>query len=128
MLPKELDNKGYICPNCKATFSTLEADRLMDFTRGTFVCDQCATSPGGPHEVVMNEDAESVRGSKDRMERFNKQTRFIREGLKRSENMVLPAYVRVTSGLTLPLIFSPLAVLTLPSGSRTSVVLDLERM
>lgn len=88
---QELDNKGYICPNCKATFSTLEADRLIDFMRGTFVCDQCTTSPGGPYEVVLNEDAETVRGSKDRMERFNKQTRFIREGLKRSETMVLPA-------------------------------------
>lgn len=61
------------------------------------MCDQCATSPGGPHELVMNDDAESVRGSKDRMERFNKQTRFIREGLKKSEAMILPAYVFSTT-------------------------------
>ncbi|KAI5123232.1 hypothetical protein M0805_001321 [Coniferiporia weirii] len=91
-LRNELDNKGYICPNCKATFSPLEADRLMDFMRGMFVCDQCPTSPGGPHEVVLNEDEETVRGSKDRMERFNRQTKFIREGLRKSESMTLPAF------------------------------------
>jgi len=64
----------------------------MDFSLGMFVCDQCTTSPGAPHEVVTNEDAENVRGSKDRMERFNRQTMFIREGLKKSEAMVLPAF------------------------------------
>lgn len=91
-LRNELDNKGYICPNCKATFQPLEVDRLMDFQRGAFLCDQCPTSPGGPHEVVLNEDEESVRGSKDRMERFNWQTKFIREGLRKSEAMTLPAF------------------------------------
>ena len=69
----------------------------MDFNLMTFVCDQCTMSPGAPHEVVLNEDAENVKGSKDRMERFNRQTRFIREGLKKSEGMVLPAYVQSTS-------------------------------
>lgn len=89
---QELDNKGYICPNCKATFQPLEVDRLMDFQRGAFLCDQCPTSPGGPHEIVLNEDEESVRGSKDRMERFNWQTKFVREGLRRTEAMTLPAF------------------------------------
>lgn len=64
----------------------------MSFTLGTFICDQCITSPGAPHELTLNEDAESVRGSKDRMERFNKQTQFIREGLRKSESMTLPAF------------------------------------
>ncbi|KAL5523175.1 hypothetical protein ACEPAF_1442 [Sanghuangporus sanghuang] len=91
-LRNELDNKGYICPNCKATFQPLEVDRLMDYARGAFLCDQCTTSPGGPHELVPNEDEESVRGSKDRMERFNYQTKFIREGLRKSEQMTLPAF------------------------------------
>ena len=88
---QELDSKGYICPTCRATFTTLEADRLIDFARGGFYCDQCSNSPSGPTEVQLNEDEEHVRGSKDRMERFNKQTIFIREGLKRSESMLLPA-------------------------------------
>lgn len=42
--------------------------------------------------MILNEDEEAIRGSKDRMERFNRQTRFIREGLKRSEEMTLPAF------------------------------------
>jgi len=59
----------------------------MDFARGMFICDICHA------EVVDNENAESVLGSKDRMQRFNNQMRFIREGLQKSEAMVLPAYV-----------------------------------
>jgi transcription initiation factor TFIIE subunit alpha len=50
-------------------------------------CDICHA------EVVDNEDAESVQGSKDRMQRFNHQMRFIREGLQKSEAMILPQYV-----------------------------------
>jgi len=57
----------------------------MDFARGMFICDICYA------EVVDNENAESVLGSKDRMQRFNNQMRFIREGLQKSEAMVLPA-------------------------------------
>ncbi|KLO09836.1 hypothetical protein SCHPADRAFT_857378 [Schizopora paradoxa] len=91
-LRNDLENKGYICPNCKATFTSLEADRLMDFSRGGFYCDICPTSPGGPHEVIMNEDAENIRGSRDRMERFMKQTAFVQEGLKKSEAMILPPF------------------------------------
>ncbi|KAF8637861.1 hypothetical protein AX17_002487 [Amanita inopinata Kibby_2008] len=85
-LRNELDNKGYICPQCKQSYSTLDADRLMDFTRGMMVCEICHA------EVVDNENAESVQGSKDRMQRFNFQMRFIREGLQKSESMLLPAF------------------------------------
>lgn len=59
----------------------------MDFAMGTLICEICHA------EVVDNENAESVLGSKDRMQRFNHQMRFIREGLQKSEAMVLPASV-----------------------------------
>jgi transcription initiation factor TFIIE subunit alpha len=59
----------------------------MDFARAAFICEICHA------EVVDNENAESVQGSKDRMQRFNHQMRFIREGLQKSEGMVLPACV-----------------------------------
>lgn len=85
-LRNELDNKGYICPQCKRSYTPLESDRLMDFTRGTFVCEDCKA------EVIENENAESVRGSQDRMQRFNHQMRFIRESLRKTEEMVLPAF------------------------------------
>jgi transcription initiation factor TFIIE subunit alpha len=58
----------------------------MDFARGILVCEICHA------EVVDNENAESVLGSKDRMQRFNNQMRFIREGLQKSEAMILPAF------------------------------------
>lgn len=82
---QELDNKGYICPQCKTSYSPLEVDRLMDFSLGVFICEICRG------EVVDNENAENVMGSKDRMQRFNHQMRFIRAGLQKSESMVLPA-------------------------------------
>ncbi|TFY54919.1 hypothetical protein EVJ58_g8574 [Rhodofomes roseus] len=85
-LRNELDNKGYICPQCHKSFSPLEADKLIDFSAGTFNCDVCHA------ELVDNENAESVKGSQDRMQRFNRQMRFIREGLRRTEDMVLPAF------------------------------------
>lgn len=84
---QELDNKGYICPQCGKSFSPLEADKVMDFALGTFICDVCHA------ELIDNENAENVRGSQDRMQRFNRQMRFIREGLRRTEDMILPAFV-----------------------------------
>ncbi|KAI0337217.1 hypothetical protein BDW22DRAFT_1364381 [Trametopsis cervina] len=85
-LRNQLDNKGYICPQCGKSFSPLEVDKLVDHMAGTFNCDICHA------ELTDNENAESVRGSQDRMQRFNRQMRFIREGLRRSEDMVMPAF------------------------------------
>ncbi|KZT03091.1 uncharacterized protein LAESUDRAFT_814927 [Laetiporus sulphureus 93-53] len=85
-LRNELDNKGYICPQCYKSFSPLEAGKLIDFAAGTFNCDVCHA------ELVDNENAESVRGSQDRMQHFNRQMRFIREGLCRTEDTVLSAF------------------------------------
>jgi transcription initiation factor TFIIE subunit alpha len=87
-LVQELDNKGYICPQCRKSYSPLDVDKLMDYSLGAFICEICHA------ELVDNEDAETVRGSQDRMQRFNKQMTFIREGLRKSESMLLPAYVR----------------------------------
>ena len=86
-MPQELENKGYICPQCSKQFSPLEADKLIDFMAGTFNCDVCRA------ELVDNENADNVRGSQDRMQRFNRQMRLILEGLRKTEDMVLPAYV-----------------------------------
>ncbi|KAJ7707126.1 TFIIE alpha subunit-domain-containing protein [Mycena metata] len=82
----ELDNKGYICPQCKTSYTPLDVDKLMDMTLNALICEICHA------EVVDNEDAECVMGSKDRMQRFNHQMRFIRAGLQKSEDMMLPAF------------------------------------
>ena len=76
-----------MCPQCKKQYTPLEADRLLDMSRMIFACEICH------HELIDNEDDESVRGSQDRMERFNKQMRFILDGLRKSEEMVMPVYV-----------------------------------
>jgi transcription initiation factor TFIIE subunit alpha len=84
---QELDNQGYICGQCKKQFSPLDVDKLIDMMLGVFVCDVC-------HGVVdSNHDDENVRGSKDRMQRFNDQMLKIRDGLRRSEEMTMPKYV-----------------------------------
>lgn len=73
----------------------------MDFRMGMLICEICHA------EVVDNENAESVLGSQDRMQRFNHQMRFIRVGLQKSENMVLPAFVVKSFSLKTILIISP---------------------
>lgn len=88
---QELDNKGYICPQCKTSYTPLDVDKLMDMTLNALICEICRA------EVVDNEDAECVLGSKDRMQRFNHQMRFIRAGLQKSEDMTLPAYALLPS-------------------------------
>ncbi|KAI9512614.1 TFIIE alpha subunit-domain-containing protein [Russula earlei] len=85
-LRNQLDNKGYICPRCNRSYTPLDADKIADLERGIFVCEDCGT------ELVDNENAENVRGSQDRMQRFNYQMRFIREGLRKSEEMVMPHF------------------------------------
>ncbi|KAN0135599.1 TFIIE alpha subunit domain containing protein [Lactarius tabidus] len=85
-LRNQLDNKGYICPLCNRSYTPLDADRIADYERGVFICEDCKT------ELVDNENAENVRGSQDRMQRFNYQMRFIREGLRKSEEMVMPHF------------------------------------
>ncbi|KAI0821884.1 TFIIE alpha subunit-domain-containing protein [Trametes gibbosa] len=85
-LRNELDSKGYICPQCHKSFQPLEVDRLFNPKMGTFHCDICGA------ELVDNENAENVVGSQDRMQRFNRQMRFILEGLRKTEDMVLPAF------------------------------------
>ncbi len=57
----------------------------MDFAAGTFNCDICRA------ELVDNDNAENVRGSEDRMQRFYRQMKFVLEGLRKTEDMVLPA-------------------------------------
>jgi len=85
-LRNQLDNKGYICPLCNRSYTPLDADKIADLERGIFICEDCGT------ELVDNENAENVRGSQDRMQRFNHQMRFIREGLRKSEEMVMPHF------------------------------------
>jgi transcription initiation factor TFIIE subunit alpha len=88
---QEIDNKGYICTQCHRSYPALDVLEFMDNSRGAFICEDCHA------ELVDNENAESVKGSQDRMQRFNRQIRFITKGLQASESMVIPAYVQLIS-------------------------------
>ncbi|OCH86715.1 hypothetical protein OBBRIDRAFT_782819 [Obba rivulosa] len=83
---QELDNMGYVFPQCRETFSPLDADKLYDPFTNTFNCDICKA------EVIEGENAESVRDSQDRMQRYIRQIQFIRQGLRKTEDMILPAF------------------------------------
>jgi transcription initiation factor TFIIE subunit alpha len=82
---QELGQKGYICVQCSKSFTTIDAAKLMDFSRGCFVCDDCSG------ELVNNEQSGAAEGNSDLMQRFNAAVFHIREGLRKTESMVLPA-------------------------------------
>lgn len=112
-LRNELDSKGYICPQCHKSFLPLEVDRLFTPATMTFNCDICSA------ELIDNENAENVVGSQDRMQRFNRQMRFILEGLRKTEDMVLPAYVTILI-FHVAIFTCGLSASTLHSGLRTT--------
>jgi len=81
-LRNALAQQGYVCSACSKTFEPLDVAYL---SRGdAFYCDDCG------HELVDNSSAADEEGRKDRMERFNAQTQRIRDGLKKTEEMVMP--------------------------------------
>jgi hypothetical protein len=82
-----LDNKGYVCPRCRHSYSTLEVAHLLDLTRNMFVCEV----PGCGTELVDNEDAEDVRNSKDTLTRFNEQLSVVQRSLRSVEGVALPS-------------------------------------
>jgi transcription initiation factor TFIIE subunit alpha len=87
VLRNELDNKGYMCPRCGKSFSTLDVAALLDpLTFLTFICDV----PGCGSELVDNEDAKDVKRSKDRLKRFNEQCGPILDRLRKIDGVALP--------------------------------------
>lgn len=81
-----LDNKGYVCPRCGKSYSTLEVAHLLNPFRNLFVCDV----PGCGTELVDNEDAEDVRSSKDTLTRFNEQLSVVQKMLRSVDGVALP--------------------------------------
>ncbi|KAG8901678.1 hypothetical protein FRB99_005172 [Tulasnella sp. 403] len=80
-LRNELAQQGFVCPNCSKTFQTLD---ILHLSRpGGLFCDQCDT------ELVDNLNKEDLASNEDRMQRFNAQTQRVRDGLKKTEEMVM---------------------------------------
>ncbi|KZO94209.1 hypothetical protein CALVIDRAFT_484599 [Calocera viscosa TUFC12733] len=83
-LRNELDNQGYICPFCHTYYAPLDVLHLLDPSGNAFICEVCR------HELINNENAESVQGSKDRLQRFMAQTRWIIEDLQKTDEIKIP--------------------------------------
>lgn len=64
---------------------------LMDPYRNGLFCDVCGA------EVADNENEAEVKGSKDRMQRLNEQTRVIVDLLKKTEEYQLPTCVTLSA-------------------------------
>lgn len=89
VLRNELDNKGYMCPRCGKSYSTLDVAALLDpTTMLTFICDV----PGCGSELVDNEDSDDVKRSKDRLKRFNEQCGPILDRLRKIDTVMLPSF------------------------------------
>ena len=79
---QELALQGFVCPQCRKTFETLDIAHLM--RPGGLFCDQC------DGELVDNMHLRNDTGKDDRMQRFNAQTQWIRDGLRKTEDMTMP--------------------------------------
>ena len=80
-----MDQKGYVCPTCKKTFTPLDVLHL-EASIDTFICDVCH-SP-----LTDNDESDGVKGSQDMMARLLMQTKHIIAGLKLTEDMTLPPF------------------------------------
>ncbi|KAI8066824.1 hypothetical protein BC940DRAFT_239593 [Gongronella butleri] len=82
-LKKESENQGYVCPQCNAQYSTLDAMPLARM--GSFFCDICG------EELKENDNAENVKSSQLELARLREQQQPIINLLKQTDSVVIPA-------------------------------------
>ena len=92
-----MESKGYICPQCKTVFSSLDVSRLLNARTGGFDCDVCPES-----ELQAYDSLNSViggvaagaagAGPHELHSRLMEQTRLIVELLKRADDITIPAF------------------------------------
>jgi hypothetical protein len=61
---------------------------------GVFLCEVCG------FDLADNEDADGVKGEEDKMASFNLKTAWIEEGLRKTGEIIFPAYVQISSYLS----------------------------
>lgn len=93
-----MESKGYICPNCKTIFSSLDVSRLLNVRTGSFDCDICPDSELQAYDP-MNTTADNNSGNKtatagphELHSRLMEQTRLIVELLKKADEISIPAF------------------------------------
>lgn len=96
-MQKAKANMGYRCPLCRATFTPLDAQSLLDMSTGLFKCRICGTEVEENNGTVTED---GVQTNEDILSRFMEQTRSILDILKLTDDMELPE--PVTDALNLP--------------------------
>lgn len=84
-----LTTRGYICPQCHATFTSFDAARLFDPNTNDFRCE----TPGCYTELRADEDRASAKRKEDKMKRFNEQFRYLLSILPQLDAIALPSCV-----------------------------------
>ncbi|ORX60280.1 hypothetical protein DM01DRAFT_1299984 [Hesseltinella vesiculosa] len=81
-LRKESENQGYVCQQCHAQYSTLDAMPLARM--GSFFCDICS------EELKENDNSENVKTSQRELARLREQQQPIINLLKQTDSVVIP--------------------------------------
>lgn len=89
-----MESKGYICPQCKTIFSSLDVSRLLNVRTGSFDCDICPDSELQAYDpMVANSSSKSGNvGPHELHSRLMEQTRLIVELLKKADEISIPAF------------------------------------
>ncbi|OLY78470.1 Transcription initiation factor IIE subunit alpha [Smittium mucronatum] len=80
----ERSRQGFICPDCKTEYSTLQALSLLDFSTGLFKCEVCSGI------LEDNTTSESAIKSQETLSNLMDQCNPILNVLKQTDNLVLP--------------------------------------
>ncbi|PVU91820.1 hypothetical protein BB559_003978 [Furculomyces boomerangus] len=83
-LEVERSRQGFICPNCKTEYSTMQVLSLVDFSTGLFKCELCST-------VLEDNSASEVSlKSQEVLSQLMEQCRPVLDTLKQTDSLVLP--------------------------------------
>lgn len=89
-----MESKGYICPQCKTIFSSLDVSRLLNVRTGSFDCDICPDSELQAYDpmILTTSGSKTASGPHELHSRLMEQTRLIVELLKKADEISIPAF------------------------------------
>lgn len=89
-----MESKGYICPICKMTYSSLDVSRLLNVRTGSFDCENCPDSELQSFDpMLQNSNNKTAAGPHELHSRLMEQTRLIVELLKKADDITIPAFI-----------------------------------
>jgi hypothetical protein len=80
-----------LTPSPLKTYCWIDRKKSIE---GVFLCDVCG------FDLADTEDADGAKGEEDKMTSFNLQTAWIQEGLRKTGEIIVPAYVEISSYLS----------------------------